>query len=284
MDIPAPATLAIIILTTLVSWKAFGDRVFLEKLIFRPERILAGKEYYRVVTAGFLHGDWPHLFMNMFSLYLFGSHLELLFGVGRYLLIYFGSIAGGYALSLWLHRHHDYSALGASGGVCGVLFAYIFLFPGGGIRMFLFPFEIPAWLFAILFLLAEFFGIGGRYGDNIGHDAHLGGAILGLLLTAGMFPYIVEQSPKLFFAVLGLSGALLAYLIMNPMLLSPRTIWSAYLESRRNRAERKLNRFTPKRRFEESGRMDALLEKISRDGFQSLSEEEKAFLRRMSRK
>jgi membrane associated rhomboid family serine protease len=215
-DPAAPLTLLIIIVTGICSWQGFRDRCFVDKLIFKPDRILARKEYYRLVTSAFLHGDWQHLIFNMLCLYSFGQHIELGAGRADFLLIYFGSIVGGDLLSLWLHRHHEYSALGASGGVSGIIFASIFLFPGTGVgALFLPGINIPGWLFAILYPVISLYLLrAGR--DNIGHDAHLGGAICGLLITAGLFPEIVQYNPRLFSAVLVICGAILAYLIYRP--------------------------------------------------------------------
>src|SRR6266404_4304431 len=131
-------------LTCLVSWLGFRRRDIEEKYIFEPEAILAGKEYHRLVTSAFLHANWGHLLLNMFSLYLFGSSVEYAFGPGHFLLIYFGAVIGGGLLSLLVHRHHVYRSYGASGGVCGIIFAYILLFPGAGIYQFPLPFAIPA--------------------------------------------------------------------------------------------------------------------------------------------
>jgi len=181
------ATLLIVIVTGVVSFLAFNNGVLKDKLIFSPQSILADKEYYRVVTSAFLHADWQHLFFNMFSLYLFAENMEPAIGPGRFALIYFASIIGGSLLSLYLHRHHEYFSLGASGGVLrNHLFIGISI-PGSRIYFFFVPIGIPGWLYAILFLVSEFYG-GRAKRTNIGHDAHLGGAIVGLLTTTALFP------------------------------------------------------------------------------------------------
>src|SRR5437016_8677676 len=100
-----PCTLVLIVVTAVVSYLGFRSREVEEKYIFHPERILSGKEYYRLVTSAFLHANWRHLLLNMLSLYLFGSNIELFVGTGRFLLIYFGAIIGGSLLSLHVHRH-----------------------------------------------------------------------------------------------------------------------------------------------------------------------------------
>src|SRR5437773_9079836 len=121
----------------------------------------------------------------MLSLYLFGRYVEFSFGAGHFLLIYFGAIIGGNVLSLYVHRHHEYHAYGASGGVCGIIFSYIFLFPGSGISVFPLPVSVPAWLYAILYFVGSIWALK-RQTDNISHDAHLGGAIIGLWTTAAV--------------------------------------------------------------------------------------------------
>jgi len=163
----AVCNLLVIGLTCLISWRGFRSRAVEENYVFEPEAILARKEYYRLVTSGFLHADLWHLLINMFSLYMFGQSVELVLGPGNFLLIYFGSVIGGGLLSLYVHRHHAYRAYGASGGVCGIIFAYILLFPGAGIYQFPVPFAIPAWLYAIGFLTLSFFGMASNNKGNI---------------------------------------------------------------------------------------------------------------------
>ncbi len=163
------ATILLIAATCIVSLRAFRDRSLQDKLIFCPELILARKEYYRVVTSAFLHADSRHLIFNMLTLYLFGRNLETVMGIERFLIVYLASVIGGSLLSLYLHRNHEYYALGASGGVCGIVFASIFLFPGGDIFMMFIPVGIPSWLYAILFLLSEFVGVRTQR-TNIGHE------------------------------------------------------------------------------------------------------------------
>lgn len=205
----------VIVATCLVSFFGFNQRGIEEKYIFHPPSILAGKEYYRLITAGFLHGGWSHLLWNMVSLYFFGNVIELVFGKADFLLIYFGAILGGSLLSLYVHRHHEYLAYGASGGVCGVIFAHILLLPGAGVCMYFIPIPVPGWLYAIGFLAGSFLAL--RQGrDNVGHDAHLGGAIIGLLIAAALHPQAVQYNWKLFLIVLMASIALLVYLWVNP--------------------------------------------------------------------
>ncbi|MDB6111703.1 MAG: rhomboid family protein [Pedosphaera sp.] len=268
-----PFTISLIAVTVLVSLQGFRNSAFVEKFIFCPQAILRDKEFYRLITSGFLHADWPHLGFNMFSLYSFGKAIEWVFGPATLLTIYFASIIGGNLLSLFLHRHHVYRAYGASGGVCGIIFASIFL---TGSDVYLFIISIPGWLYAILFLLGSFYGIKNAR-DNVGHDAHLGGAIIGLGVTTLLYSDIVTQRPSLYAAVMGLSLVLLVYLVKNPLFL-PLT---SFIGSAPKRSIPRQTRLTRKQEAEEVNR---ILDKLSRTGMDSLTPEEQKILLEASRR
>jgi membrane associated rhomboid family serine protease len=270
-------TYLIIALTVWVSWQGFKSFAFEQKYIFNPEAILAGKEFYRLVTSAFLHSGWPHLLLNMLSLYAFAELIELVYGRSEFLGIYFGSIVGGSLLSLYVHRHHVYQAYGASGGVCGVMFAYMMLFPGGSIRMFFLPFGIPAWLYAIGFILYSFYGMKENNRGNIGHDAHLGGAIIGLLIAAGLHPEEVRDNLTIFLIVFVSAVLLLIYLWRNPILLPLSAFRLPF-------AKKKSNPGPIPNHKRDALEMDAILDKIAKKGIHSLSKDEKALLDRMSGK
>jgi hypothetical protein len=207
----------------------------------------------------------------MISLYFFGGPLEFAVGPKHFLVIYFGSIIGGGLLSLFVHRHHDYRAYGASGGVCGVIFAYLLIFPGASIQQFGLP-AIPGWLYAIGFLISSFFAMKANK-DNIGHDAHLGGAIIGMLITAALHPWYVQTNWKIFAIVLSAAILLLAYLWMNPLFLSMRAFGRPYLNAR---SRSRLAEMPAYKR--ETLQIDAVLEKINQTGIESLSAEEQKLL------
>lgn len=211
----APGTLAILVVAGVCTHVGFTRREFMDRFLFSPQEILRKREYYRLVTSGFLHADWMHFAFNAFTLYSFGSGIEVVFGLPEFLVIFFASVIGGNLLSLWLHREHEYRALGASGGVCGIIYASIFLLPGGSVYLFLLPFPIPASVYAILFLFISIYGIKAAR-DNIGHDAHLGGAIVGLLVTTALHPAIVKEMPLLYAAVMTISAAAFLYFWRNP--------------------------------------------------------------------
>ena len=152
----ALGNVVIIALTCGISYWAFRNRAIANQLLFSSTDILGNREYHRMLTSGFIHADMGHLVFNMYSLYSFGSYIEQYFGIGMFLAIYFASMIGGNVVSLYLHRHQPYRALGASGGVCGIIFASIFLLPGGSVYLFFVPIPIPSWLFAILFVAFDF--------------------------------------------------------------------------------------------------------------------------------
>ncbi|MGA1841967.1 MAG: rhomboid family intramembrane serine protease [bacterium] len=281
-----PATIAIcnviiIALTTYLSWKGFKSPEFQERYLFSTTHILDHNQYYRLISSGFLHTNWIHLLFNMFSLYSFGSHIEIIFGIHKFFIIYFVSILGGNIVSLYFHRNHYYQALGASGGVCGIIFAAIFLLPGGGVYIFPVPFPIPSYLYAILFVLISFSGMWSQTG-NIGHDAHLGGAIVGLLTTTMLYPFIIQKSPLLYFAVMGIAVLLFFYTYKYPLYfqktnpLNPAD-WRYILTDIKTSLKEK-------RRISSEQLLDRILDKISRSGIDSLTASEKKLLKKISQR
>jgi membrane associated rhomboid family serine protease len=267
------ATFALIAATCVFSFLGFRDQRFEDRYIFCPGSILSGKEYFRLVTSGFLHANVPHLLFNMMSLYSFGTAIEFIYGPIQLLLIYFASIIGGDLLSLWLHRHHEYRAYGASGGVCGIIFAHIVLLPGGSIGAFFIPLSIPTWAYAILFLLGSFYALKASK-DNVGHDAHIGGAIIGLLTATALHPEVIRYQPMLLASLLTISVGLFIYLFKNPLFLPIKS----FVGSSSTRKQK------PTSFRERTREVDRILEKISTHGLHSLKEEERQLLHSMSDK
>jgi membrane associated rhomboid family serine protease len=276
-----PATIAVLVVTGLASFLAFQKPGLLEKWMLNPRAILADKEYYRLYTSGFIHANWMHFAFNAFSFYSFAGTIEHRYGPKVMLLIYGCSILGGSLLSLIIHRNHEYRALGASGGVCGIIFASIFLLPGISINLFFVPIGIPAYAFGVIFLVVSFFAHRKQLG-NIGHDAHLGGAIVGLLVAAGLYPDMISAAPGMFAIVLGLSLVILAALIFIPHYPADRGL--AKNEKDAPVGDERWRRYQANR--ERNGKqleLDALLEKTARDGIQSLSDSERERMERLSR-
>ncbi|MEM6801548.1 MAG: rhomboid family intramembrane serine protease [Bacteroidota bacterium] len=193
MDIGIQQITFILILANLaMTYKGEEDPSFKRKYLFQVDAILVGKEWIRMISSGFLHSGWIHFLFNMFCLYSFGPAFTGM-SVPYFLLIYFGSLIGGNALALFIHRNHgNYSALGASGAVSGIIFAAIVLDPFRSLYFFFIP--IIAWLAGLLFVAYSIYGIRSQR-DNIGHEAHLGGAIVGLLLFLLYAPGFITKYP-----------------------------------------------------------------------------------------
>jgi len=194
------ATLVLILLTAAISIYAWSNHDFMNSWMLNPVAMRKRNEWYRFLTAGFLHADLMHLIFNMFAFYSFGVIIQAVFegvfgpqdGLLRYLILYLGGIIVSDIPSYIRHRKDpDYRSLGASGGVASVIFASILFNPvapdGGGIYIFPIPFPIQPFLFGLLYLGYSYYQ-GRRQGDNINHDAHFYGALYGMLVTLMMFP------------------------------------------------------------------------------------------------
>ena len=176
------AVLCLIIANVIASMKGFHDPSFLNTYKFQVNKVLAG-EKLRTLTSGFLHVDWTHLGFNMYALYLFGRIVSSMLGTPYFLLIYFGSLITGSLYALQHHKNEPYySAVGASGAVTGIVYASILLYPEMELYLFFVPIPIPGYIFGIGYLLYSIYGMKKQVG-NIGHSAHLGGAMGGFALT-----------------------------------------------------------------------------------------------------
>jgi len=182
-------SLVIIIGTCIVSYLAFQNSELKYKLLFIPYQAKHNNEFYRFLSHTLIHADYMHLLFNMFVLYSFGEGLEFFLstafplGIAKlhFVIIY---IAGGLFATVWPYSKHQdnssYMSLGASGAVSAVVFACILWNPSMELRFLFIPFTIKAWLFGILYLAFEYY-MAKRGNSNIGHDAHFGGAVFGIL-------------------------------------------------------------------------------------------------------
>lgn len=178
----SPATFLIIAANIIASLAAFSNPRFMEQNTFHVGPILRNKEYFRMLTSGFLHVDGMHLFVNMLTLYFFGPSMEYVLGTIGFLIVYFGSLLAGSAWSLMERRREpNYRAIGASGAVSGILVGVCLFVPFEMLYLF-FAIPIPAILFAIGYIGISA-ALSGRPNSMIGHEAHLGGALGGLILT-----------------------------------------------------------------------------------------------------
>lgn len=201
--------LIIIVITCITSYIGFQKPELFQKYKFEVGAIQRRKEYIRLFSAGFLHADFMHLFFNMYTLYAFSSIAFIGFGVGGFLAIYFGSIILGNLFCLYHYRNVPfYSAIGASGGVSGILFATVALAPNE-IRIWF----MPGFIFgALYFGYSVYMMLNPRMNDNIGHAAHLGGAFFGLVYAVAIYPEFAMQN-AVYLGVMALPLIYLAYQI-----------------------------------------------------------------------
>ncbi len=184
-------TIAIILANVLFSLKGFNNSMFFNKYKFQIGAI-HHKEYIRLFTSGFLHVDMSHLLFNMITFYFFANNIIYGFGSLNFLIIYFVSLMIGNILTFLYHKDNTYySAVGASGAVSGILFASILLSPHDSYYLMFIPVPIPAYIVGVGYLAYTMFGMKKQLG-NIGHSAHLGGAISGLLLAMLMQPELIQ--------------------------------------------------------------------------------------------
>jgi membrane associated rhomboid family serine protease len=195
-------TYILIALTVLTSIFCFNSGPLFEALALKPYRVIDHREWYRVITHGFVHGDYTHLLVNMIVLFSFGSSVEPLLkqlhqegitgnGTVAYLLLYFGGMAFATIRDLVKNRHNPYyTSIGASGAVSAILFTSIFFDPWGKILFFgIVP--IPGILFGVFYLAySQFSGLRGR--DRVNHFAHFYGAVYGFLFPLALNPRLIE--------------------------------------------------------------------------------------------
>lgn len=169
---------------------------------------------HQLITHMFMHGSISHIFFNMFSLFMFGTMLENYIGSKRFLIFYLICGLGAAVLTqlsvpysaemfakgergaAFIAEHgwtkdrliaqykYEYSMLGASGAIMGVMAAFAYLFPNTEMFLMFIPIPVKAkYVIPVFILIDPFGGLNPRQNDNIGHFAHLGGALVGFLLV-----------------------------------------------------------------------------------------------------
>ncbi len=183
----SPATLGLIIMNVIVSLIALNNREIFDKNVFWVGPIQKQKEWYRFFTSAFLHVNNLHLIINMYVLFAFGRVLEKILGTTGFILLYIISLLAGNAWAYFSNRHNlNYRAAGASGATSGIILAFCLFFPFATLLLF---FVIPMWsiVLAVLFLVGSYV-LSKRENTIIGHEAHLGGAVAGLLVALLLRP------------------------------------------------------------------------------------------------
>lgn len=196
-------TYVIIFVTVIVSITCFNNTVLFNKLSLFPYRVVKNKEWYRLLTHGFVHGDYMHLIINMLVFFSFGRYTEDYFKVlsqadmiGNpafcYLLLYFGGMVVASIHDVVKNKNNPYyNSIGASGAVSAVIFTTIFFDPWGKIYFFGFI-PIPGLLFGALYLIYSQY-MNKRGGGNVNHLAHFYGAVYGFIFPLLMNPSLIYQ-------------------------------------------------------------------------------------------
>ncbi len=192
-------TTLILAVTVIVSVMAFNKHDLFMKLLFNPYVVLQRKEWHRIITHTAVHSGVFHLFINMFVLYMFGSTVEDVFGILKgsggpffFAILYVGGAVFATLPSFSKHKNNPgYNAVGASGAVSAVLFAYVLMFPTQKVYLYgIIP--MYAIVFGLAYLAYEWY-MDKKAQDNVAHDAHFYGALFGVAFTIFMDPKLVTN-------------------------------------------------------------------------------------------
>lgn len=181
-------TYVVIGVTVLASLYAWNNASVLQGWMMNPYSIDKRREYWRFITSGFIHNDYAHLFFNMFTLYFFGRIVERQLGGTLFLVMYLAGIVASDVPTYLKHRNSPhYNSLGASGGVSAVVFSSILFAPLNPLNLMFIPIDIPGFIFGGLYMFYSYYQAN-RGGDNINHDAHLYGALFGIVFSVIVVP------------------------------------------------------------------------------------------------
>ena len=193
-------SLILVIITSLISYRAFNDQSLFYKLAHWPIKEHRHKEYFRLISHGFVHGGWWHLLINMFVLWQFGEiaeyHFIQSFGIqtGRilFVLVYLATIVCASIPSYYSKKHTEqYISVGASGGVSGIVFIYILLRPWDMLYLYaIIP--IPGIVAGIAYLWYSSYA-SKNVNDRIDHEAHFYGALFGVIFTILLQPSLATD-------------------------------------------------------------------------------------------
>jgi membrane associated rhomboid family serine protease len=190
-------TTIIIGITVLVSAVSIFNKEYFHKLEYTPFKVKHDNQWYRLFSHALVHADWFHLMVNMYVLYHFGKLTEYFYetvqegdGTLFYLILYVGGVMFAALPAYKKHQdNYNYNAIGASGAVSAVLFAAIMFIPLEPLRIMFVPIDIPAFIFGVLYIGYETY-MNKRGGDYVAHDAHLWGAMFGVVFPIIMKPQV----------------------------------------------------------------------------------------------
>ncbi len=199
MDISV--SLAILVITIIISVLGFTNSELQAKLLHNPFLAHTNKQYYRLLSSGFIHSGWSHLGFNMLTFFFFGGVVERVYtknygdfwGSAIFLGVYLIAIIISDLPSYFKYKDMPaYSSLGASGGVSAIVFASILFQPTNDLFLLLIPIPIPAFVLGTLYVVYSYYQ-SKNSNDNINHSAHLYGAVAGFVISAILIPSAVSE-------------------------------------------------------------------------------------------
>lgn len=181
-QIAAPLILVVTIGISLLG--LFRMPRIIDMCLFRPYYFLRDRQYDTMILSGFVHADVGHLLFNMFTFYFFAFPMERFIGTIPFIILYCFGLIVSHTCTWYKHRNNAaYASLGASGAISAVLFAYIVYFPTTTLMIIPIPVPIPAVLFAVGYVGYSYWA-STRSRGRINHDAHLCGALAGIVFIA----------------------------------------------------------------------------------------------------
>jgi len=196
-----PISVIILAITVLSSLAAFNNPELKRNMLFNPYLVKNDNQWYRAFSHAFIHADYMHLIFNMYVFYGFGTQLEFVFtnevrwsdafkeipywGDMKGRLIFIFLYVGGFLFATLpsIRKHSQnpgYNSLGASGAVSAVLMGFILLFPLAELQPLFIHIRIKAFIIGALLFMYESY-MNKRGGSGVAHDAHIGGAIFGVV-------------------------------------------------------------------------------------------------------
>ncbi len=193
---PVVDVLLLVIVVVGVVGLSFAPRL-IDAGLLRPWQVARGRQRHALLTSGFVHATYSHLLFNALTLWSFGPQLEQRIGSGRFALLYLAGLLVSDLGTVYRQRNNPgYASLGASGAILAVLFASILYFPLQSLFVMFVPIPVPAWFFALGYLAYSLYA--SRFvRDHINHDAHLGGAIVGILFVVLTDPDAARRALQL---------------------------------------------------------------------------------------
>lgn len=192
------ASITILVLTVGISLLGmYRAPAIINRFLFRPYYLLREKQYDTMITSGFIHADVGHLLFNMITFWFFAFPMERHVGTPVFVALYLFGLVTSHGCTWYKHRNNPgYASLGASGAISAVLFAFIVYFPTTTLFIIPFPFPIPAVLFAVGYVAWSWWAAENAQG-RINHDAHLCGALSGLVFVGLTDPGAYRQLARL---------------------------------------------------------------------------------------